>query len=106
MKLVDTVSILFELQNQGMILDFAYNHFADAQALPFAIYMEQDSNATFADDRTYHIDAPVEIELYTENKDLALEEALELLLAGYAYDKEASEWIDEEKCYMTLYTVT
>lgn len=78
-----------------------------APALPYLCYFVTGSDNFGADNIVYHSGDNIRIELYTEQKDLATEQALEsaLTTAGVYWDRE-DLYLDAEKCYMTIYEVT
>ena len=70
-------------------LPFAYDHFAEGEA---------------ADGRVYFKASKVNIELYTDYKDLSAEQKVEAVLDGHGIFYEKSEvWIESEKLYEVLY---
>jgi len=87
-------------------LPFAYNHFAEGEspAIPYILYLLPESNNFCADGHVYHKISEVHIELYTDYKDLAVEQQLETVLDshGIFYDK-SEVWIQSEKLYEVLY---
>lgn len=92
----------------GMTGKVAYNAFPDNEApeLPFAVYLERESSSFYADNRVYCQSVSVDIELYTEVRAPAMEWRLEQALtdAGIVYTKSI-DYLDSERCYMTVYTV-
>lgn len=76
-------TIVESLKEAG--IPFAYDHFA-------------------ADGKVYYKINEVRIELYTDSKDLAVEQRLEAVLdkRGIFYAKSET-WIDSEKLYEVLY---
>ena len=91
----------------GMGLPFAYHHFAEGEspAPPFICYLLPGSNNFSADGKVYYKINEVHIELYTDLKDLAVEQQLEDVLDehGIFYNKSET-WIESEKLYEVLYT--
>ena len=85
---------------------FAYDHFAEGEAPdpPFICYLLPGSDNFAADGRAYYKINEVRIELYTDKKDLAMEQAVEGVLDAHSifYDKSET-WIDSEKLYEVLY---
>ena len=92
----------------GMTGKVAYNAFPDNEApeLPFIVYLERDSETFAADNRSYFLSCTVDIELYTEARAPAMERLAEDALtdAGIVYTKSI-DYLDSERCYMTVYTV-
>lgn len=87
-------------------LPFAYDHFAEGEAPepPFICYLLPGSDNFAADGRAYYKINEVRIELYTDFKDLPVEQKLEDVLDDYGIFYTKSEtWIDSEKLYEVLY---
>lgn len=87
-------------------IPFAYDHFAEGESPepPFICYMMPQSNNFSADGKVYFKANEVHIELYTDFKDLSVEQKLEAVLDehGYFYNKSET-WIESEKLYEVLY---
>ena len=88
-------------------IPFAYHHFAEGESPepPFICYLLPGSNNFSADGKVYNKINEVHIELYTDLKDLAVEQQLEDVLDehGIFYNKSET-WIESEKLYEVLYT--
>lgn len=97
----DVLSILKETD-----LPFAYDHFAEGESPepPFICYLLPGSNNFSADGKVYFKANEVHIELYTDFKDLTVEQKLEAVLDehGIFYNKSET-WIESEKLYEVLY---
>ena len=86
---------------------FAYDHFAEGHAAdpPFICYLIPRDDNFAADGIAYHKINVVHIELYTDKKDLAVEEKVEAVLDGHGIFYDRSEtWIESEKMYEVLYS--
>lgn len=98
----ELLQILSETQ-----IPFAYHHFAEGESPepPFICYLLPGSNNFSADGKVYYKINEVHIELYTDLKDLAVEQQLEDVLDehGIFYNKSET-WIEREKLYEVLYT--
>lgn len=85
----------------------AYDHFAEGEAPepPFVCYLFPGSNHFAADGRVYFKISEVRLELYTDYKDLDLENRLDSLLdaRGIFYGK-LETWIESERLYEVLYS--
>lgn len=95
------LSILGETQ-----IPFAYDHFAEGESPdpPFICYLLPGSNNFAADGRVYYKISQVNIELYTDRKDPAVEQKLEDALdAASIFYNKTEVWIDSEKLYEVLY---
>ena len=97
---------LLQILNE-MQIPFAYHHFAEGESPepPFICYLLPGSNNFSADGKVYYKINEVHIELYTDLKDLAVEQQLEEVLDehGIFYNKSET-WIESEKLYEVLYT--
>ena len=86
---------------------FAYDHFAEGESpdRPFICYLLPQSDNFSADGKVYLKVSSVNIELYTDSKDLSVEQKLEAVLDthGIFYDK-TEVWIESEKLYEVLYS--
>ena len=90
-----------------MGLPFAYHHFAEGESPepPFVCYLLPGSNNFSADGKVYYKINEVHIELYTDLKDLAVEQGVEAVLDEHGVFYNKSEvWIESEKLYEVLYT--
>ena len=87
-------------------IPFAYDHFAEGESPdpPFICYLFPGSNNFSADGTVYFKANEVHIELYTDFKDLTVEQKLEAVLDehGIFYNKSET-WIESEKLYEVLY---
>ena len=83
-------------------IPFAYDHFAEGESPdpPFICYLLPQSDNFSADGKVYLKVSSVNIELYTDSKDLSVEQKLEAVLDthGIFYDK-TEVWIESEKLY-------
>ena len=97
--------LLSILNNIG--IPYAYDHFAEGESPdpPFICYLLPQSDNFSADGKVYLKVSSVNIELYTDSKDLAVEQKLEAVLDmhGIFYDK-TEVWIESEKLYEVLYS--
>ena len=94
-------SILGETQ-----IPFAYDHFAEGESPdpPFICYLLPGSNNFAADGKVYYKISQVNIELYTDRKDPAVEQKLEDALdAASIFYNKTDVWIDSDRLYEVLY---
>ena len=86
---------------------YAYDHFAEGESPqpPFVCYLLPGSNHFVADGKVYYKINEVRLELYTDYKDMELEQRLERLLdeGGIVYRK-TEVWIESEKLFEVLYS--
>lgn len=88
-------------------LPFAYYVFPKdtEQAPPFVCFYFPDSDDVYADDTNYAKIRPLIIELYTDNKDFALEANVESTLNGNGLPYSRTEtYISNERMYLITYT--
>lgn len=94
---------------EGIGLPFAYYEFPEGtdQAPPFICFFFQESTDLLADDKNYAKIRPLVIELYTDNKDFALEEQVETALntAGLVYSRSET-YIGSERMFQISYTTS
>ena len=87
---------------EEMGIPFAYDHFAEGESPdpPFLCYLLPGSDNFAADGRVYYKMSEARIELYTDFKDVSLEEKVTAVLDSHGIFYEQSEvWIEEEKLY-------
>ena len=88
-------------------IPFPYDHFAEGESPdpPFICYLLPQSDNFSADGKVYLKVSSVNIELYTDSKDLAVEQKLDAVLDthGILYDK-TEVWIESERPYEVLYS--
>lgn len=92
---------------QEINIAFAYDHFAEGESPnpPFICFLLPESNNFAADGKAYFKKSKVQIELYTNKKDLTSEAAVENVLDTHEVFYNKSEvWIESEKLYEVLYT--
>ena len=92
---------------EEMRLPFAYDHFAEGESPepPFICFLCPSSDNFAADGWAYFKVDVVHIELYTDFKDLSVEQKVEAVLDEYGIFYEKSEtWIPSEKLYEVLFT--
>lgn len=93
---------------QGFRNKIAYRAFPENEApsLPFICYLETGTDNFFADNTVYHSSSVVDIELYSRNRDIASEKLVEeKLRENHITWTKDIRYIDDEKCYETIYTV-
>lgn len=99
------------LENLKSILEstgfpVAYWSFPEDKAppMPYLCYLATGSNPLFADGSVYFSSDNVQVELYTDRKDLAAEWLVETALAGF-HPKKDQEYLSTEHCWMTIYKI-
>jgi len=100
------MEVLLQLLRE-MNLPFAYHHFAEGESPepPFICYLLPGSNNFSADGKVYYKINEVHLELYTDFKDLAVEQKIEAVL--YEHDifyNKSETWIESEQLFEVLYT--
>lgn len=89
-----------------MNLPYAYDHFVEGESPdpPFLVFLYPGSNHFAADGMVYFKVNRLNIELYTDLKDVELEEIVESVLDKHGIFYEKSEvWIESENLYEVLY---
>ena len=89
-----------------MDIPFAYDHFVEGESPepPFLVFLYPGSNHFAADGRVYFKVNRLNIELYTDKKDVELEETVEVVLDRHGIFYGKSEvWIESENLYEVLY---
>ena len=89
-----------------MKLPYAYHHFVEGESPdpPFLVFLYPNSNNFAADGMVYFKVNRLNIELYTDLKDVELEETVEAVLDKHGIFYEKSEvWIESENLYEVLY---
>ena len=93
---------------EEMNIDFAYRAFEEGTGKqpPFICYFYSGNVPEPADDINVVNIEELNIELYTDHKDFALEKQIEDVLTAHdlAFSRE-EEWIESEKMQMTIYTM-
>ena len=87
-------------------IPYAYHHFEEGsgQQPPFITFYYQGDNDFIADNINYQAIRPLTIELYTDNKNFALEAAVESVLTANDLAFSRTEvFIDSEQMYMVTY---
>ena len=87
-------------------LPYAYHHFVEGESPdpPFLVFLYPNSDNFAADGMVYFKVNRLNIELYTDIKDVELEETVEAVLDKHGIFYEKSEvWIESENLYEVLY---
>lgn len=110
MLLSDIITMLSSITTTGTTsgdsIPFAYRAFpiGEAPVPPFICYLMDSARPEEADNIGMPI-TTLSIELYTDNKDFALEAAVEAVLTAneMVWSKEET-WLEDERMQMTTYT--
>lgn len=84
----------------------AYHSFpvGEAPALPFICFLETNSNNFSADGIAYSKIHHIQVELYSQYRDIASEELIESKLTDNTiFYQKTLLYLDDEKCYETIY---
>jgi len=87
-------------------IPFSYHHFAEGESPepPFICYLLPEDDDFAADGINYYEIDVVQIELYTDKKDLELEHRVQQILNNHGIYYERDEvWISEERLYEVIY---
>ena len=85
-------------------LPYTYRFFREKTELPYLCYQFTGSNNFMADGIVYQKINRIRLELYTEIKDLDLEDKVEEAISLYPWQK-TENYIDSEKCYQIIYEI-
>lgn len=92
----------------GFANKVAYRAFPEGEApsLPFICYLETGSNNFVADNVVYYSNRAIDIELYSQYRDLESEALIEEALNNneIVWTRNV-DYINSEQCYMTTYTI-
>jgi hypothetical protein len=86
----------------------AYRAFKNGSApkLPYICYMATQTDNFTADNHVYAVIQGVDIELYTQNKDVTSEGLIESALnENHIVWEKYEDYIEDENCYMITYEV-
>ena len=89
-----------------MGLPYAYHHFAEGESPqpPFLLFLSPGEETFSADNVAYYSFKQLDIELYTDKKNPALEEEIEAVLTQHEiYFTKSEAWIESERLYEVLY---
>ena len=89
-----------------MNLPYAYDHFVEGESPdpPFLVFLYPGSNHFAEDGKVYFKVNRLNIEFYTDKKDVELEETVEAVLDRHGIFYGKSEvWIESENLYEVLY---
>ena len=89
-----------------MGMESAYHHFAEGESPkpPFIVFLYPKANNFSADGMVYYKVNRLNIELYTDLKDVELEQRVEAVLDSHGIFYAKSEvWIEKERLYEVLY---
>lgn len=85
-------------------LPVAYRAFEEnaAPPLPYICFLEASSDNFCADGQVYAEISNIQVELYTKQKDEAIEDKVKEALSSFAWQKTET-YIESEKCYQILF---
>ncbi len=89
-----------------MGMESAYHHFAEGESPepPFVVFLYPRANNFSADGMAYFKVNRLNVELYTDLKDVELEQRVETVLDSHGIFYAKSEvWIEKERLYEVLY---
>lgn len=82
----------------------AYSHFNSSPTIPYITYRDTGADNFKADNITYFYRPDIEVELYTNKKDLTAETNLQNLLDSNDISWDVDEiWIDAEELFQRIY---
>ena len=92
-----------KLKTSGLPLAYRQWPENEAPALPYLVYYESSADTVSADGIAYYKISHITVELYTKDKDLAAEAALESALLGLHWQKPNEQYLDTEHMMMCSY---
>lgn len=102
-----TIQEFYKKLKETMGIEVAYDHFNHAPSNPFIVYIDRGKTHFIADSKIYTTKTEIQIELYTQDKDLVLEGKLEKFLVdnfGVFEDLETI-YIKEQDMYQHIYFI-
>lgn len=83
---------------------WTYHHWTSRQDPPYGVYLDVDDDPFFADNQNYASFRNVRLELYSLERDPALDQKVKDALdaAGLSYDVDYT-WIESEGLYETIF---
>lgn len=96
--------LLTILQTTG--IPWAYHHWNGKQAPPYGVYLDVDDDPFYADDLTYTYFREMRLEVYSLERDTALDKRVRDALdaAGISYDADYTR-IESEGLYKTIFEI-
>ena len=93
---------------EGLGLPVAYNHFNTETNPPFVVYSRESTNNFSADNKVYKKINNYIVELYSDYKNIELENNLENIFDenNIFYNVEIEDYIDTEQIYRVRYVVS
>ena len=97
---------LSEIYEKLCTLDIpvAYLKFDQPQKLPFIAYLEAGTEIQGADNYNLYRRTEIRIELYSENKNPALERKIENLFRSVEIEKDGDTYLEDENMFMTVFS--
>lgn len=94
--------LLVILQSTG--IPWTYHHWEGKQPPPYGVYLDDSDDPFFADNLTYAFFRAVRLEVYSLERDPALDDKVRDALdaAGISYDVDYT-WIESEGLYETIF---
>ena len=84
----------------------AYSHFNDPPSFPYILYLDALSSNMLADNRVYQKGRIIQVELYTDKKDLQAEDTLEGVFEANDIPWEVTEvYLDSERMFQRIYEI-
>lgn len=107
MTLLEFINVL---ESTG--LDVAHSHFENtdvspAPSPPYVIYLDDETTNFIADNKVYHSVRNPTVELYTDKKDIAAEQALETALNDneLPFEVVGHVYIESERMFQRIYSI-
>ena len=90
------------LETTGLPVVYRFFTENEAPQLPFICYLFTNTNNFAADGQVYANINRIQIELYTQHKDIEVEKKLENALSSLFWEK-SEEYIGSERCFQIVY---
>ena len=81
----------------------AYRKFNTPQNLPFIAYFESSARIEGADGYNLYRRSEITVEIYSQSKNLSLENSFEMIFRDVELEKTADTYLSNEDMYMTAY---
>lgn len=101
MTVIEFVTLL-----ESVGIPVALNRFSETQKPPYIVYFDVGSENFGADNVVYCEFINIDVELYTQNVDDALENQIKQLFTDHdIYYEWSRSWIEQEKLYQNIFEV-
>ena len=87
-------------------IPWTYHHWDKVPAPPYGVYLSYADDPFFADNRTFFLAGQLRLEIYSLERDTALDDAVRDALdaADIPYDTDYT-WIEDQELYETIFEI-